>query len=196
MTEYKINNLFVDSIRRTITDGEGITKKLSQSEIYLLNYLIKHQGKAVLKDELMSAGWPNKVVVINSLTVAIGNLRRVLNDPNIIGSNKGVGYTLSGDAKIEPHILSEKKPDLLSSPATALQSLDNDSSSNHNDSNNCDSNNNASNSNNNASNSNNESSKNKSKSNNKQNIVLYNSIIIFLVTGAFAIQWLLSYVGG
>lgn len=42
-----------------------------------------------------------KIVVVNSLTVAISNLRKALEDPDIISSNKGIGYTFSLEAIVE-----------------------------------------------------------------------------------------------
>lgn len=155
MQKYKINNLSFDEASRTISDNNGEVRKLSQSEVHLLNFLITHKGKVIDKDELMRAGWPNKVVVVNSLTVAVGNLRRAFNDPDIIKSNKGVGYTFSADVNIEDCVLGETKA--LNNPPQPF--ILNEEST-------------------------------------KLNYAIYVSIIIFLITGAFAINWSMSYVQG
>ncbi|MUJ38309.1 winged helix-turn-helix domain-containing protein [Aliivibrio fischeri] len=100
MASYKINNHVFNTIDRTLT-FEGDRKKLSKSEVHLLVFLIENQGQIIEKSKLMAIGWPKKVVVINSLTVAISNLRKAFDNPDIINSNKGVGYTFSAEAVIE-----------------------------------------------------------------------------------------------
>lgn len=95
MAIYKINDCFFNTLTRTIMNDKGNIMKLSKSEVYLLAYLIENQGKVLDKSDLMRIGWPKKIVVINSLTVAISNLRKALEDPDAISSNKGIGYTLS-----------------------------------------------------------------------------------------------------
>ncbi len=162
MAIYKINDRVFNTLSRTITLDTDDVRKLSQSEVYLLAYLIENQGKVIDKTELMGIGWPKKVVVVNSLTVAISNLRKALEDPEIISSNKGVGYTFSLDAIIEHNDVDEIEDEIIvkdySHPPTsnAMQHT----------------------------------------SSKALNIFFYTSIVIFLMTGAFAINWGLSYVPG
>lgn len=110
MATYKINDRVFNTLTRTITEGTDDVRKLSQSEVYLLAYLIENKGRIIKKNDLMAVGWPRKVVVVNSLTVAISNLRKALEDPDIINSNKGVGYTFSTQAAIE-HSASDEVED-------------------------------------------------------------------------------------
>ncbi|MBW3781450.1 helix-turn-helix domain-containing protein [Aeromonas veronii] len=58
-------------------DGKE-SKRLSDAEVDVLKALIEAKGTVVSREELMAIGWPGKVVVPNSLNMAILTLRRVL----------------------------------------------------------------------------------------------------------------------
>lgn len=84
--------------RQQIRSRDGlITKKLSYAEMAILIALIHAKGDVVSRDELMSLGWPGKIVVPNSLNMAILSLRRTLNffsmGDNIITIPK-IGFSL------------------------------------------------------------------------------------------------------
>lgn len=113
MAIYKINDRFFNTLTRTIADDKGNIRKLSKSEVYLLAYLIENQGKVLDKNDLMRVGWPKKIVVVNSLTVAISNLRKALEDPDAISSNKGIGYTLSLRVPIVHDISDEMTDEII-----------------------------------------------------------------------------------
>ncbi|WP_058119412.1 winged helix-turn-helix domain-containing protein [Photobacterium kishitanii] len=100
MAIYHINNKILDINNRVIIDGNNNSIKISQSELRILISFISMSTKVWNKDELLQQGWPNSIVVINSLTVAISNLRKVFKDANIIISHKGIGYSLNADTKI------------------------------------------------------------------------------------------------
>ncbi|OBU23928.1 hypothetical protein C0Z01_16950 [Photobacterium kishitanii] len=100
MAIYHINNKILDINNRVIIDGNNNSIKISQSELRILISFISMPTKVWNKDELLQQGWPNSIVVINSLTVAISNLRKVFKDANIIISHKGIGYSLNADTKI------------------------------------------------------------------------------------------------
>lgn len=100
MTRYHINNKILDINKRIIIDSDNNSTKISQSELLILINFISMPTKVWTKDELLQHGWPNNIVVINSLTVAISNLRRVFKDTNIIISHKGIGYSLNSNTKI------------------------------------------------------------------------------------------------
>ncbi len=69
--------------------------KLSTSECYILQYLIEHSGEIVKRNTLLDVGWPNKIVVPNSLNVAIANIRKALrHKADLIITIKGCGFTL------------------------------------------------------------------------------------------------------
>ncbi|PSW60920.1 hypothetical protein C0W54_13345 [Photobacterium kishitanii] len=100
MAIYHINNKILDINNRIIIDSNNNSIKISQSELRILISFISMPTKVWNKDELLQQGWPNSIVVINSLTVAISNLRKVFKDTNIIISHKGIGYSLNANTKI------------------------------------------------------------------------------------------------
>lgn len=55
-----------------------VYKRLSYAEMAILIALIDAKGEVVSRDELMALGWPGKIVVPNSLNMAILALRRSL----------------------------------------------------------------------------------------------------------------------
>jgi len=69
-----------------------------------LGYLVEHSGKAVTKDELMSAVWPDTVVEENNLGQNISKLRSALGespgDHRWIVTLPGRGYSFVGDVKL------------------------------------------------------------------------------------------------
>lgn len=58
-------------------DGD-ISKRLSDAEVEVLKALVEAGGETLTRDHLMTLGWPGKVVVSNSLNMAILALRRSL----------------------------------------------------------------------------------------------------------------------
>jgi DNA-binding winged helix-turn-helix (wHTH) protein len=69
--------------------------KLSASECAVFLYLIRHGGEIVKRETLLEIGWPDKVVVPNSLNVAIANIRKALrHKADLIITIKGCGFTL------------------------------------------------------------------------------------------------------
>lgn len=59
-----------------VFNGENIGT-LNSSELAIITYLIKREGQIVSKDELLIVGWPNRIVVSNSVNMAIRNIRAV-----------------------------------------------------------------------------------------------------------------------
>lgn len=59
------------------SDGKE-SKRLSDAEVDVLKALLAAKGNVVSRDELMAIGWPGKVVVPNSLNMAILTIRRAL----------------------------------------------------------------------------------------------------------------------
>ncbi|MGL4921009.1 MAG: winged helix-turn-helix domain-containing protein [Aeromonas veronii] len=83
-----------ESSGELIWDDTVITQ-LSPSEIQVLQCLLDNPDELVAKEILLEAGWPNKVVQQNSLTVAIKNIRRALaeiTDGPIIETRHRRGY--------------------------------------------------------------------------------------------------------
>jgi DNA-binding winged helix-turn-helix (wHTH) protein len=81
---------FIDSDVRALTSG------LDQSANAILVLLHKRAGSCVSKDELLEAGWPDRIVHENSLAKAIGRIRQVLVDDGAftLKAVYGHGYRL------------------------------------------------------------------------------------------------------
>ncbi|HIF9078521.1 TPA: winged helix-turn-helix domain-containing protein [Photobacterium damselae] len=95
MIIYKHGNDFFEPQKSAYTADE-ITTKLSASETKILQYLIDNNGEIVSRETLLEIGWPEKIVVPNSLNVAIANLRKAFKTKNeIIITIKGAGFTVA-----------------------------------------------------------------------------------------------------
>lgn len=80
-------------------DGEKVAR-LSVSESCVLALLASHEGTLLSKDQLLDAGWPDKVVSPSSLTVAIKNIRKALSTrdtPTYIETLHRKGYIYHGE---------------------------------------------------------------------------------------------------
>jgi eukaryotic-like serine/threonine-protein kinase len=75
----------------------GQDVELEHKPLEVLQYLLRHAGEAVTKEELLSAAWAGRVVVEAVLTNAIGKLRRALADEaqDIVMTLPRVGYRLA-----------------------------------------------------------------------------------------------------
>lgn len=75
----------------------GREVKLERKPLEVLQYLLRHAGEAVTKEELLSAVWAGRIVVEAALTNAIGKLRKALEDDDqtVIATLPRVGYRLS-----------------------------------------------------------------------------------------------------
>lgn len=74
-----------------------VAKKLSYAEMAILIALIDAKGNVVSRNTLMTLGWPGKIVVANSLNMAILSLRRMLSEleiGNVIVTVPKVGFRL------------------------------------------------------------------------------------------------------
>jgi len=72
----------------------GAAVKLGRPAYLLLLALVEAQGRAVSKDDLMAAGWGDRVVQENNLTVQITKLRALLGSATVVNV-PGFGYRLS-----------------------------------------------------------------------------------------------------
>ena len=77
-------------------DGQAV--ELEHKPLEVLQYLLRHAGEAVTKEELLAAVWDGRVVVEAVLTNAVGKLRRALGDDTgaMIATLPKVGYRLEG----------------------------------------------------------------------------------------------------
>jgi len=98
---------------RVLVDGNPVA--LDRSSFGLLRCLVRRSGQLVAKDELIQAGWPNRVVTENSLVKAIGRLRLVIADPqgDVLRVEHGYGYRLVASVERE----SADDDDVVAEPA-------------------------------------------------------------------------------
>lgn len=77
---------------------EGTPVDLERKPLEVLQYLLRHAGEAVTKDELLSAVWAGRMVVEAVLTNAVGKLRRALGEASSVAivTLPRVGYRLEG----------------------------------------------------------------------------------------------------
>jgi len=75
----------------------GQDVELEHKPLEVLQYLLRHAGEAVTKDELLASVWAGRVVVEAVLTNAVGKLRRALADEaqDVIVTLPRVGYRLA-----------------------------------------------------------------------------------------------------
>lgn len=83
---------------------EGVVVELERKPLEVLQYLLRHAGEAVTKEELLSTVWADRIVVEAVLTNAVGKLRKALQDEEqrIILTLTKVGYRL--DTKVKRRV--------------------------------------------------------------------------------------------
>ena len=74
----------------------GQDVELERKPLEVLQYLLRHAGEAVTKEELISACWAGRFVVDAVLTNAVGKLRKALGDDaqDVVTTLPKVGYRL------------------------------------------------------------------------------------------------------
>src|SRR6187200_2084258 len=92
---YEFDQFRLDVSRRSLTKGDGqipLTPKVFDT----LLYLVRHEGKAIGKDELMREIWTDSIVEENNLNQNISILRRVFGEKpgeqRFIVTVAGYGY--------------------------------------------------------------------------------------------------------
>lgn len=75
----------------------GQSIELERKPLEVLQYLLRHAGEAVTKEELLSACWAGRFVVDAVLTNAVGKLRKALGDDaqDVVATLPKVGYRLA-----------------------------------------------------------------------------------------------------
>lgn len=94
--EYK--GLSLDLLSGTVSyQGESVL--LTKNELKMLAFLIQHQGKIVLRDDLMEYMWSSEAFIDdNNLSVNMTRLRKKLEQlgfPETVETRRGLGYQLS-----------------------------------------------------------------------------------------------------
>jgi DNA-binding winged helix-turn-helix (wHTH) protein/TolB-like protein len=77
---YEFDEFRVDAAKRLLTKGDGEQIPLTPKVFDTLLYLIRHGGKVIEKDELMSEIWTDSIVEENNLNQNISILRRVFGE--------------------------------------------------------------------------------------------------------------------
>ncbi len=92
---WRIGEIEIDTTLAQVSRG-GRKLILDRSGYELLRHLVEHAGRTLGKDELLSVGWPGRVVSENSLAKSIGKLRQALGDEQaqLIQAVHGYGYRL------------------------------------------------------------------------------------------------------
>ncbi|QQX79838.1 winged helix-turn-helix domain-containing protein [Shewanella sp. KX20019] len=101
---------------RTI-EISGVEYQLSSAEMLILTSMFASKGRVFSRDELLYIGWEGRAISQNSLTVAIANLRKVIdvsNSGRFIITLPKQGYKIDGDVLVFP-LKSEVKPSLSES---------------------------------------------------------------------------------
>ena len=94
MIVYQFEDAQFDPNKNAFIIKDNVTK-LSASECLILRYLIEHSGEVIKRELLLEVGWPDKVVVPNSLNVAIANIRKAFRQKSdLIMTIKGCGFTI------------------------------------------------------------------------------------------------------
>src|SRR5579862_6982264 len=104
MLRYRFDQVEIDVRNLKLTVGSEI-RQIEPRTFRLLVFLIENPGRALSKDEIMAAVWPDAVVSDNSLARAVTQIRKALDDdpkaPRYIETVPTVGYRFIGDCKEE-----------------------------------------------------------------------------------------------
>lgn len=99
-TQLQVNGLSLDTLSYQVK-RRGKEIKLSKKEFTLLEYLMRHQGKILAKEQIINHVWDYDADVLpNTVEVYIGYLRNKIdrpfkNRPPLIQTVRGFGYKIS-----------------------------------------------------------------------------------------------------
>jgi len=99
-TVLKIADLSLDTLNYEVKRGDKKIK-LSKQEFVLLEYLLRHQGKVLSKEQIINSLWSYESDILpNTIEVYIGYLRKKIDQPfprspKLIHTVRGFGYKLS-----------------------------------------------------------------------------------------------------
>jgi TolB-like protein/DNA-binding winged helix-turn-helix (wHTH) protein len=79
---------------------------LPRTPLHLLLYLVEHRDRTVPRDELLEAIWPDAVVLEETLTRTLTEVRRAVGDQGderrVIRTLKGIGYRFVAEVEVVP----------------------------------------------------------------------------------------------
>lgn len=102
-TVLKVRDLTLNTLTFEVTRA-GTLIRLSKKEFALLEYLLRHQGQILTKDQILSHVWDFDADVLpNTVEVYIGYLRNKIektfeNKPPLIQTIRGFGYRVDKDS--------------------------------------------------------------------------------------------------
>jgi DNA-binding response OmpR family regulator len=86
-------DISLDSVNYTVTKA-GRELSLSKKEFSLLEYLLRHKGKVVTKEQIMQSVWDYEADILpNTVEVFVGYLRNKIGS-DIIKTVRGFGYKI------------------------------------------------------------------------------------------------------
>lgn len=98
----RFGDFVLDAAQRRLFEAERDVK-LQPKAFELLRVLVEARPRALSKDEILAAVWPDAFVTENSLATVIRDLRHALNDdaqePRFIRTVYGFGYAFTGEAR-------------------------------------------------------------------------------------------------
>lgn len=101
-TEYRFGAFLLDLAARAVNDSDGQPIQLTRTEFDLLACLVKNQGQAMSRADLLTAAWDPEIVVDpRTVDNFVSNLKKKLqwtqSDPYRIATVRGVGYRMEVD---------------------------------------------------------------------------------------------------
>lgn len=132
--------LFDEASGKIYSNGAELGR-LNYNERLLFSMLITERNKIIPKDALLAAGWPERIVVPNSLNIAIRNIRSVLeragvyNEPETVpkmGYRLGVEIAfIEGEPDAAPQIVEPSTLNEIEQPSIDIRHRANDSQDTH-----------------------------------------------------------------
>ena len=94
---YRFEGYTLDLLRGALIDPLGAALHVRPKSFFLLRHLVENAGRLVSREELLAAIWPGVFVTDDSITLCIGELRRVLKDDgrHLIRTTPRRGYVLA-----------------------------------------------------------------------------------------------------
>ncbi|MGA2149369.1 MAG: winged helix-turn-helix domain-containing protein [Bryobacteraceae bacterium] len=123
---YRFDDVVVDPSNLRLTVG-GVVRPVEPKSFRLLQFLIENRDRAVSKDEIFQAVWPDVTVTDNALTRAVAQVRKALGDdpkePRYIETVPTVGYRFLGAVTTDAPSNALEVPPVAGRPAKARRHL-------------------------------------------------------------------------
>ena len=115
--DFRLGPWLIQPAQFKVVGRDGVVVSVEPKMMYVLLCLVQHQGEVVSRDTLMERVWPDVVIVNDTLTRCISELRKLFgdtpDDPQVIETIRKHGYRLL----IPPQpVARRKRPLRASSP--------------------------------------------------------------------------------